>query len=146
MIKKVSSVVLLVSLLLSYSCATLLSDSDYAISIISVPTKAKIVITDKEGSEVFSGQTPATVELKSGNGYFAKAFYQVKFVKNGYETKTVPIHFTLDGWYFGNLFLATAIGMLIVDPITGAMYRPETQLINEALVEINSSSDVQSKQ
>lgn len=29
----------------------------------------------------------------------------------------------MNGWYFGNLLLGGAIGMLIVDPITGAMYR-----------------------
>ena len=29
----------------------------------------------------------------------------------------------LNGWYFGNILIGGLVGMLIVDPLTGAMYR-----------------------
>ena len=29
---------------------------------------------------------------------------------------------TIDGWYWGNLFLGGILGMLAVDPATGAMW------------------------
>jgi hypothetical protein len=41
----------------------------------------------------------------------------------------------LDGWYIGNILLGGLIGMLIVDPISGAMFKiAETDLnYNEKL-------------
>jgi len=33
-----------------------------------------------------------------------------------------PINSSVDGWYFGNILVGGLIGMLIVDPATGAMY------------------------
>ena len=41
----------------------------------------------------------------------------------------VQIQGKLDGWYFGNLLFGGLIGMVIVDPITGAMYRLEKSYI-----------------
>lgn len=116
------------------SCASIVSKSRYPISINSTPSEARITITDKKGVEVFTGNTPATLKLNSGAGFFSKARYQVKFEKNGYQAKTVPIDFKLDGWYFGNILVGGAIGMLIIDPATGAMYKLDTEFLNETLV------------
>lgn len=55
----------------------------------------------------------------------------------GYDDKVVPVLFDLDGWYFGNILLGGIIGMLIVDPATGAMWKIDTEYLNETL---NSSS------
>ena len=73
------------------------------------------------------------MKLKAGSGFFGKARYQVKFEKPGYESRTVPVEFKLDGWYFGNILIGGLIGMLIVDPATGAMYKLETEFLNETL-------------
>jgi hypothetical protein len=40
----------------------------------------------------------------------------------------------VDGWYFGNLLFGGLIGLLIVDPATGAMYKLEPNEINCNLV------------
>lgn len=125
--------VLLAACLLLTSCASIVSKSRYPISINSTPSEAKITITDKKGVEVFKGNTPATLKLNSGAGFFSKARYQVKFEKDGYQSKTVPVDFKLDGWYFGNILVGGAIGMLIIDPATGAMYKLETEFLNETL-------------
>ncbi|WP_321436341.1 hypothetical protein [uncultured Bacteroides sp.] len=51
----------------------------------------------------------------------------------GYETKSIPVKCNLNGWYFGNLIFGGLIGILIVDPATGAMYRLEREFVNETL-------------
>lgn len=136
---KMTAIFLAATFLLS-SCASIVSKGSYPISINSAPSEAKIVIKDKKGIEIFSGQTPATLKLKAGSGFFGKARYQVTFSKAGYDTKTVPVDFKLDGWYFGNLLLGGLIGMLIIDPATGAMYKLETEFLNETLIQATASN------
>lgn len=131
--------IFIASTFLFSSCASIVSKSSYTISINSVPSEAKIVIKDKKDIEIFSGQTPATLKLKAGSGFFGKGRYQVTYTKNGYDTKTVPLEFKLDGWYFGNILLGGLIGMLIIDPATGAMYKLETEFLNETLVQSTAS-------
>lgn len=41
--------------------------------------------------------------------------------------------FKVDGWYFGNLLLGGFLGMLIIDPATGAMWKIENGFILETL-------------
>lgn len=130
---------------LLFSCASIVSKSSYPISINSAPSEAQIVIKDKKGIEIFSGQTPSTLKLKSGSGFFGKARYQVTFSKAGFQSKTVPVEFKLDGWYFGNLLLGGFIGMLIVDPATGAMYKLDTEFLNETLIPLNPTSSAELK-
>ncbi|MCR6720051.1 MAG: PEGA domain-containing protein [Chitinophagaceae bacterium] len=54
-------------------CATIFGKSSYPVSINSNPTGASVSITDKKSKEVYKGQTPATVTLKSGAGFFSKS-------------------------------------------------------------------------
>ena len=54
------------------SCATLLSESVYPVTITSDPSDAKITVTDSNKNIVFQGKTPAEVNLKAGNGFFKK--------------------------------------------------------------------------
>ncbi len=129
------------STLLLNSCASIVSKSNYPISINSTPSDAKISITNKKGIEIYKGTTPANLKLKSGAGFFSKASYQVKFEKDGYETKIVPINFKLDGWYIGNFIFGGVIGFLIVDPATGAMYKLDTEFVNETLVKSTSTTE-----
>ena len=121
-------------------CASIVTKSVYPLSINSNPNNAKISITDKKGQEIYLGNTPATVKLKAGAGFFSKAEYQVKFSSPGYDDKIVPITFTLDGWYFGNILLGGLLGMLIIDPATGAMWKIETEFLNETLNSKSTSS------
>ncbi len=125
--------IMMASVFLFSSCASIVSKSTYPLSINSSPSNAKVSITDKKGKEIYLGNTPATVKLKAGAGFFSKAEYQVKFSSPGYDDKIVPITFKLDGWYFGNLLLGGLLGMLIIDPATGAMWKIETEFLNETL-------------
>ena len=52
--------------------------------------------------------------------------------KEGYANKELTIVGTMSGWYIGNILFGGLIGMLAVDPVTGAMYvLPET--VNHSL-------------
>lgn len=132
--KESIAIVFFTGIILFFSnCATIVSKSSYPLSVNSSPSEANIVISNKKGLEIYSGTTPAVVKLDAGSGFFGKAQYQVKFSKEGYDSKTVPVYFKLDGWYFGNIFFGGLIGMLIVDPATGAMYKLDTEYLNETL-------------
>lgn len=130
------------AILLASSCASIVSKSSYPITINSTPSEAKITITDRKGLETYKGNTPATIKLKASSGFFSKAQYQVKFEMDGYDEKIVPIHFKVDGWYWGNLLFGGFIGFLIVDPATGAMYKIDTEFLNETLSK-STSMDTQ---
>ena len=120
-------------------CASLVSDKRYPVSIATNPPAAKIEVKDQYGVVKFAGTSPATAMLESGNGYFTSAKYTVTATKDGYASNTYPIQSSLDGWYWGNILFGGLIGMLIVDPITGAMYQIDTPSVNMSLA---SSSGV----
>ncbi len=129
------------SVLIMTSCASIVSSSSWPISINSSPSEAKISIKDKKGIEIYSGNTPATLKLKSGAGFFSKARYQVTFEKTGYDKKVVPVEFKLNGWYFGNIIFGGPLGLLIIDPATGAMFKLETEFLNETLTKSVANID-----
>ena len=115
--------VLFGALALSSGCASIVSDSKYPVSINSNPSGANFLIKDKNGMVVHSGKTPEVVLLKAGAGYFSSATYSVYFKKKGYGDVTRVLDTELDGWYIGNILFGGIIGFLIVDPITGAMWK-----------------------
>ncbi|MEN8764737.1 MAG: hypothetical protein ACN4EF_02940 [Wenyingzhuangia sp.] len=137
---KIVAVLMAMSLFLP-SCASIFSENVYQLSIDSAPSKANIVVKDRKGVEVYCGETPAKLDLKSGSGFFKKAKYEVTFTKNGYQSATAPIEFTLDDFYIGNVLLAGVLGMLIVDPITGAMFKLDTKFLKQTLLESGVSAD-----
>ena len=132
---RVLSLALAGFLLVSSSCASIVSKSRYPLTITSSPERANIMVTDKRGRPVYQGVTPATLNLSASSGFFSKAEYQITFQKEGYAQRILPIRCELDGWYFGNLLFGGLIGFLIVDPITGAMFRLQTNFITTALQE-----------
>ena len=121
------------------NCASIVSKTSYPISINSNPNGAIVSITNKKGDEVFKGKSPITATLNSGDGFFAKARYQVKISSNGYAEQIIPVTFKLNGWYFGNLLFGGFLGMLIIDPATGAMWALDTPPINVTLNKSTSS-------
>jgi hypothetical protein len=123
-------------------CATIVSKSLWPCSISTNPAGAKVSIRNKKDIEIYSGRTPATVSLKSGSGFFGRASYSVKLEMDGYESKTVNLECKLNGWYFGNLLIGGWIGMLIVDPATGAMYRLADKEVYENLVSKSSTLNI----
>lgn len=115
------------------SCASIFGKSAYPVSINTNPNGANLSITDKKGKKVYKGQSPATITLKSGAGFFSRAEYQVSISANGYSEQIIPVTYKLNAWYFGNLLIGGFLGMLIVDPATGAMWKLDTPPISVTL-------------
>lgn len=125
--KKISSL-LLIAVFLS-SCASIVSKSDWPVTITSNPEQAKITITNEDGLKMYTGTTPTTLILKAGKAYFDGLDYTVVFEKEGYEKQTIIISSKLNGWYLGNILFGGLIGILIVDPLTGAMWKLDSLYI-----------------
>ncbi len=79
-------------------------------------------IVNKAGEQIHVGATPVTLTLMRGAGYFQPEVYTVSLGKDGYARKDLTIAGSLSGWYIGNILFGGLIGMLAVDPVTGAMY------------------------
>ena len=122
----------LVTLFLS-GCASIVSKSSWPFSVDTSPSGARVVITNRAGREVFAGKTPTAMKLKSGAGFFTKESYTVALYMNGYEPKKINVECKVNGWYFGNILIGGLLGMLVVDPATGAMYKLDNDGINEVM-------------
>lgn len=103
-------------------CATLFNGQSQAITISSAPEGAQVTVSNRAGQRVHVGETPVTLTLKRGAGYFKPEVYTLAFAKEGYAPQQLTITGSVHGWYFGNILLGGLIGMLAVDPVTGAMY------------------------
>lgn len=112
------------------SCASIVSKSSYSVTFDSAPTGADITVRDEKGQIVHSGRAPTAVTLDASDGYFSRGRYEVEATLPGYNPASTQVSAKLDGWYWGNILFGGLIGMLIVDPLTGAMWRlPERHVI-----------------
>lgn len=103
-------------------CASIFSGTSQPVGVFSEPEGATFTVTNRAGMQVHTGTTPATLTLARGAGYFKSETYVIRIQKEGYAAKELTITGSVNGWYFGNLLLGGLIGMLAVDPATGAMY------------------------
>lgn len=127
-------------------CASIISQSNWAVAIKSTPDTANFSITNQNGDKIHSGTTPATVNLASGAGYFDGEKYTLSFSKPGFQDTTATLDTSLNGWYFGNLVFGGILGILVIDPATGAMFKlpPEFSAVLPAKLSSleNSASDI----
>jgi hypothetical protein len=103
-------------------CASIIKGGTQPVTIKSVPEGAAVSVTNRAGEKIHAGTTPATLTLKRGAGYFQSEVYSVAIQKDGYAPQTLTITGSVNGWYIGNILFGGLIGMLAVDPVTGAMY------------------------
>ena len=133
MMKKI--LVAFIAVAVMSGCSSIISKSEYSVAINSNPSDANFRITNRAGLEVDHGITPKTVVLKSSSGYFKGETYTIAVNKDD------TLQSSTDGWYIGNLLFGGLIGMLIVDPATGAMYnlpsRVDVNLNTEKSVDEN---------
>ncbi len=120
---KAMLMVLLVPVLFLTGCASIVGKSAFPLTINSNPDGANISIQDEKGTKVFTGTTPTTVTLNAGEAYFHAKSYNITFSKTGYADQYAVVKASLSGWYFGNIVFGGLIGILIVDPITGKMWK-----------------------
>lgn len=103
-------------------CATIISGSTDRVAFSSTPENATFSIKDKNGKTVHQGTTPSSVVLERGNGSFDGQTYQVDFSAPGYLPKTESLDTSINGWYLGNLIFGGLLGLVFIDPATGAMW------------------------
>lgn len=120
-------------------CATIMGKSaPESLNIRTDPTQANVVIFDEAGTKIFEGKTPTSLPLEKKRGYFSGKKYTVKITKDGYLDHSLTVDTTLNGWYIGgNLIFGGLIGWLIVDPLTGAMWTLDTNVINTTLTPLS---------
>lgn len=104
-------------------CASIISDSDYPVSFQSQLNGVNFTVTDERGRVVHQGVAPTTITLPAGDGFFDAASYTIEYTKDGYEAGRTELKAGLDGWYIGNIIFGGLLGILIIDPATGAMWR-----------------------
>ena len=115
-------ILLLTTIILLSSCASIVSKSSYNVNLQGSSDGVNFVVKNAQGFPIHKGQTPAIVKLNASDGYFKGASYMVEFEKIGRKSFT-SIDATLDPWYVGNIVFGGLIGFLIVDPITGSMWK-----------------------
>jgi uncharacterized protein YceK len=134
--KKTAIASVIVALMMS-GCATIVDGSTQAITFKSAPDGATISITNRAGKKLLAGTTPVTLTLERGAGYFASETYSVRIEKAGYQPKDMVIAGTVNGWYVANILFGGWLGLLIVDPISGAMYDLTPDAVSTTLDAMN---------
>ncbi|HTO57113.1 MAG TPA: hypothetical protein VMJ74_04925 [Pseudomonadales bacterium] len=104
------------------ACATVFNGKMQSVELNSEPTGASVSVTNRKGEVVQTATTPTMLTLQRGAGYFKPEQYTVAYSKPGYAPQETQLKATVSGWYAGNIIFGGLIGLLIVDPATGAMY------------------------
>lgn len=131
---------LLAVAVLCSGCASIFSGTTQDVSIRTTPG-ARYSISNSNGYQIASGESAGTVQLQRGVGYFSPHAYKAKISKEGYQTKTVDITPGINPWYFANILLGGVVGMVIIDPLTGAMFNLNPSMIDAELDPISGETD-----
>ena len=111
------------ALLLTTSCATIISGSKQSVNFTSTPSEASVLI---DGMEV--GKTPFETKLER------KHEHSVVIKLDGYQPYETKLTKQFNAWYLGNILFGGIIG-LVIDPITGAIYNLTPKQINTQLAQ-----------
>ncbi len=98
------------------NCATIFSENQYQYTISTTPSDASITVMD-------NNQTIATLNSPNKLTVNMKKDIVLKLEAKGYKEKYHAIEKSINGWFWWNLFLGGALG-LIIDYSTGSMYKP----------------------
>lgn len=118
---------------LSGGCASIVHSGPRSIPVASTPPGAKVSIYDRDNAIVSTHTTPFTAKLSSKYGYFKGQNYRLVFEMSGYAPAEVNLESSVSGWYFGYLLLGGLLGMLVVDPLTGAMFNLTPEKIEQPM-------------
>lgn len=115
-------------------CSSIVHGGNRNITVNSNPTGAKVTVFKNGVTEaVHSGVTPITLSLDPKGGYFKGQAYTLKFELTGFQATEVQIRPEMSGWFFGNIVFGGLIGMIVVDPLTGAMWNLTPDKIEQTL-------------
>jgi len=127
MLKRILTFSFAVAFLSLTSCASVVRGSKENFTFLSNPEGAKLEIFDQNNMLVANVTTPAQIALKKGAGFFKGQTYSVKVTKEGYKPSSFRIdnNVNIGAYVIGNIFLGGVLGILVIDPITGAMWNLE---------------------
>jgi len=116
---------MLISLLFVFAsgCASIVSHANYPVTIETFPKGKEVSLVDKYGRTMYEGKTPTTLTLPASTGFFGPARYTLSILEEGKPVAKQQFSATLDPWYVGNILFGGLIGLLLVDPATGAMWK-----------------------
>jgi hypothetical protein len=127
-------------------CATIMGESaPEAFNVRSAPDHATVVITDESGTKIFEGQTPTSLPLEKKKGFFTGKKYSLQVKKDGHAEQNITVDTKVNGWYLGNILFGGIIGLLIVDPATGAMWTLDTKEVDVTLEPVQQGAITDSK-
>jgi hypothetical protein len=122
------------------ACATIVHSGPRAIPVASTPSGAKVSIYDRSDRLVQTNMTPFVAKLPTRYRYFAGQRYRLVFELPGHASAEVHLEPRLSGWYLGNIVFGGLLGMLIIDPISGAMYNLSPEKIEQPLTPSQSDT------
>jgi hypothetical protein len=111
----------LISCMLLSSCATIVSGSKQKVKFSSTPSNATIYVDETE-----VGKTPFEMKLKRNREH------HIIIKLEGYNTYETTLKSKFNAWYLGNILIGGVIG-LVIDPITGAMFKLSPKELNAEL-------------
>ena len=135
MLRQICLMAMLTACMVVSGCASIVHSGPRAIPIASSPPGAKVSIYDRSNRLVMTNTTPFVAQLPVKFGYFKSQNYRLDFELPGHAPASANIESSVSGWYFGNLLFGGIIGMLIVDPLTGAMYNLKPEKIEQPLTQ-----------
>lgn len=121
------------SVTLTTGCATIVHGGPRTLPVASSPPGATVSIYDRAGKQVSRQTTPFIATLPSKYRYFGGQSYRLVFEMAGYQKTEVQVRPKVSGWYWGNLAFGGLLGMLVIDPATGAMYNLAPNKIEQTL-------------
>jgi hypothetical protein len=114
-------------------CATIVHNGPRQVSVASTPPGAKVSIYDRSNRLVQVSTTPFVATLPTKFAYFKGQDYRLVFELPAYATAEMHLQTTVSRWYFGNFLFGGMLGLVIVDPSTGAMYNLTPDKVDQPL-------------
>lgn len=116
-------------------CASIVSGGPQALPLQSSPPGATCEVNDlRTGALLHRATAPAMLTLQRDAGFWQPARYRVRCSHPGYLPYEAQLEAGLNPWYFGNIIFGGLVGILLVDPATGAMWKIEEPQVNAVLV------------
>ncbi|GAB5466544.1 MAG: hypothetical protein Kapaf2KO_19800 [Candidatus Kapaibacteriales bacterium] len=107
------------------SCGSIMNGTSQKVYLKTEPRDIKLSIRS-EGYIIYTDSihTPVELQLKRGAGYFKKAHYSLIIEADGCNRTEYFLNSSVSSWYVvGNIFSFGLPGFLVVDPLTGGMWK-----------------------
>ena len=133
--KRILVCCLALSVLYLNGCASIVSSSSRNVTIATEPDQAQVEIVNVKdnNTSILKATTPHTMNMDASAGFFQPAEFKIKLSKDGYLPMEKQLKANINGWYFGNIVFGGLVGILIVDPATGAMWKFNDDKVNVKL-------------